>query len=57
MGMKFWIITPLNYKDDNIKEGMRVMKRQIVGFLSLQNVLEFLGKLLSKGERRGQLQL
>lgn len=47
--MRLWIITFLNYKDDNLKGRLEVIKRQILGFLFLHNVLEFLGKLLSKG--------
>ena len=53
-GQGLWIIT-LNYKDDSLKEDLRVIKRQILGFPSLQNI--FLGKLLSEGVREEQLQL
>ena len=39
-----WIII-LNYKDDSLKEDLRVIKSQVLDFLSLQNI--FLGKLLN----------
>lgn len=53
-GQGLWIIT-LNYEDDSLKEDLRVIKRQILGFPSLQSI--FLGKLLSEGVREEQLQL
>ena len=39
-----WTII-LNYKDDSLKEDLRVIKSQVLVFLSLQNI--FLGKLLN----------
>ena len=39
-----WTII-LNYKDDSLKEDLRVIKSQVLDFLSLQNI--FLGKLLN----------
>ena len=34
-----------NYKDDSLKEDLGVIKREVLDFLSLQNI--FLGKLLN----------
>ena len=39
-----WTII-LNYKNDSLKEDLRVIKSQVLDFLSLQNI--FLGKLLN----------
>ena len=39
-----WTII-LNYKDDSLKEDLRVIKSQVLDFLSLQNI--FLGKFLN----------
>lgn len=47
-------IITFNYKDDSLKEDLRVIEREILGFLSFQNELEFLRKLLSKGTDWGR---
>ena len=41
---RLWTII-LNYKDDSLKEDLRVIKSQVLDYLSLQNI--FLGKLLN----------